>query len=216
MNRKILAAVIAATLAVGFYLLFYYDPAVIDEAYISTEAFRSLENKLETEENQEKEIENVLKEVAADMLRDPAIPEFSLPYTQKLDASASEGDPPLLNRMIRTPHGSRKYGFRGIGRSVHDTLSLLWYTARGPAPHREMDFILATARGETIADVQKVATFRKTISEEITGRLQIDSDLSIRVEVRRIRYYPIRQEYRSNYRYTIGQAGRISSRNPWK
>lgn len=205
--------ILAAALLAGLY---YYtaDPNIVDEDYLETEKFRSLEKRIENEKEKIRDREAVLLMVARQMLVEPDKYQQGLPGhidSHDLDSVMVPANKLSLDDFRIMPPDFKNYSFYGWsifeGKHYTGVLSLI----KLPGVYKNIEVGLATVRDSSIIDVVLIARYEKNPTEEITTTLYFKEDFSIEAVIEKDRSYPVEQKNTVIYRYNISDDGVIET-----
>lgn len=206
--------VLIAALLLGIY---FYNPDrnLIDEHYISTGEFQSLEKQLDRHAPNGESPTFSLKIIARKTLESPKTNELKIPFA--LDSTSFKGyvNPEHKLRLKKTAQSRSEFenfDFYAVGRSSGNGVTFVLFLMKKLSVYRDIEVILTTVKDSSVIDIASVARFRKNISEEITSTLKIEKDLVLKTKVSKIRLYPVRQENVVHYQYGISEKGGIAEK----
>lgn len=212
MNKAIL---ILSSCAVLFFFLGIYffgpDPNIIDENYISSKEYQSLQAQIDDNRRTTIQKEELLNLVAIKILSGGTSPDRRLPYILDSLSIDSLGVPDNKIRLDFSgvkPDEFKNFSFyRALAMSKENT-DLVFFLMQHPGIYKEIDIVLATVKDSSVVDMKSVGSFRKNLAEEITSTILINRD-HIETKVEKLRFYPVEQHNVIHYRYTVANDGFI-------
>lgn len=212
--KKLLIPVILLAAAILTGLLFFSDPNIVDQDYISSKKYEELEDKLEKSKSENKSQEWVLKQFALKLSRNSNNYRRELPI--RLD-SVSVDSILSLNKKINLGDNytgqqfSINNNYYGVLVFEEGGIKSVFLLMESKGLYKDIDILLATISDSKVVDLESIGSFGKNISEETTSIIHIGKNNLIRTTVNRKRFYPVSQQNESNYIYKIKPDGYISS-----
>lgn len=207
----IITALFAAAL---FASICFYNPDrnVIDEDYILSKEYQSLEKQFGENKTGNRDKESILSLVAREILADTI--KYNHPLPWHIDSLAIESIMGAKNKIHlnnsevgQTEFGS--YDFYGVLTLAEDNISVVLFLMKRPGVYKDIDVVLASVEDSLIVDIKSIGRYEKNIEEETTSTIQIDENQSIKTKTVKIRSYPVRQKNIIHYSYTVSNDGII-------
>lgn len=212
MNKAIL---ILSSCAVLFLFLGIYffgsDPNIIDENYISSKEYQSLQAQIDGNRRATIQKEELLNLVAIKILSGGTSPDRRLPYILDSLNIDSLG---VLDNKIRLdfsgvkPDEFKNLSFYRVLAMSKENTDFVFFLMQHPGIYKEIDIVLATVKDSSVVDMKSVGSFRKNLAEETTSTVRISRD-HIETKVEKLRFYPVEQHNVIHYRYTVANDGFI-------
>lgn len=207
MKKVAFATVILAAVSLAGYL-FFFSGSVVDEAYLESEEYRTLQRQIELEKEEIKDRESALRAVVQKMLAHPEKYHRGIPF--RLDTLTLDSLMIPENKItIEASKEYENYLFYGLnifkGESYTGALCLVQL----PGGYQNIEIGLATTRDSSVVDVALIGRYTKNVMEHTHTELLIDEELNIKTGIKKNRFYPVSQKNTVNYRYTISKQGFI-------
>ncbi|MGK7368719.1 MAG: hypothetical protein ACNS64_00785 [Candidatus Halalkalibacterium sp. M3_1C_030] len=208
-------ALLAAAVLVA-YQIYYADPNIVNESYLNSNRFRTLEKNIENEKSRKGDKEKVLRLVVQGMMDETNKYSQRLPY--HLDSLALDSVMVPENRLAisEIQSGAKNfedYKFYGLQVFQADNYKAVLSLTELPGVYRNIEIGLVTARGSEIIDIELIGRFEKNLKEITSSEVRIDTNKNIQVRMNKYRLYPVRQSQKINYGYTISKDGIIEVKN---
>lgn len=208
MKKAAFVAVLLAAATVAGYL-YFFSGSVVDEAYLESDEYRSLQNQIEREKDGIKDRESVLMAVVQKMLARPDKYRRGVPF--HLDSLALDSLMIPENKItIEVSNEFENYRFYGInifyGKGFNGALALVQL----PGGYQNIEIGLVTFRDTSVVDVALIGRYTKNVMENTHTELLVDKDLNIKAGIEKVQLYPVAQENTVHYQYTISKRGFIN------
>lgn len=208
MKKAVFVAVLLAAATIVGYQLFFSRSAV-DEAYLESEEYRSLQRQIEQEKDEIKDRESALMAVVQKMLAHPDKYHQGAPF--RLDTLALDSLMIPENRIgIEASKDYENYRFYGLNIFKGGNYTGALCLVQLPGGYQNIEIGLATLRDSSVVDVALIGRYTKNVMEHTYTVVLIDEDLNIMTGIEKNRFYPVRQKNTVNYRYTISKQGFIN------
>lgn len=214
---KKVAITIALLAAAGLvaYHIYYADPNIVNDSYLNSDRYRTLEKNIENEKSQKGDKEKVLRLVVRRMMDETNRYSQRLPYY--LDSLALDSVMVPENRLatsqIQTEAKNfKEYKFYGLNVFQADNYMAILSLTELPGVYRNIEVGLVTARGSEIIDIELIGRFEKNLKEITSSEVRIDTNKNIQVIMNKYRLYPVRQSQTVNYGYSITKDGTIEEK----
>ncbi len=201
------AVLLAAVILAGY--LFFFPGSTVDEAYLRSEEYRTLQRQIEQEKDEIKDRESALMAVVQKMLAHPEKYHQGVPF--HLDTLAMDSLMISENKItIEASKDYENYRFYGLNVFKGENYTGALCLVQLPGGYQNIEIGLATLRDSSVVDVALIGRYTKNVMEHTHTVVLIDEDLNIMTGIEKNRFYPVRQKNTVNYRYTISKKGFIN------
>lgn len=215
MRKAAIIIVLSVAGILAAYLFYYYsDPNIINEDYLSSEAYTTLQDNIQYERDSLADREAVLQEVVKQMLVQKSRYRLGLPYrldSLVLDSVLKKENRLSLPDLRIMPSDVNDYTFYGLHIFEGEHYSALLSLIEMPGVYRDLEVGLTTVREGNIIDTALIGRYEHNLSATTHSEIIINTDHEIRIKVNKTRLYPFKQEQSVNYQYRIAKNGKIES-----
>lgn len=203
-----------AAVLVTAWLLYDPDRNVIDEEFVQSESYKSLQQQLEDEKTEFRKRESVVNLVIQRMYDDTLELQQSLPVrldSLSLDTLLVEKYKIPIYRDEVSSSEFTAFSFYRLQRfNIGDLTTMLFFMER-PGVYRNVGLVLATVKDSEVVDTELIGEYKKNISEEVKGIVAMKGNSIFKSTLTRTRFYPVVQKNVVAYRYIIAKDGTIES-----
>lgn len=208
MKKVAFFAILLAAATLAGYLLFF-SGSVVDEGYLKSEEYRTLQRQIEQEKDEIKDRESALMAVVQKMLAHPDKYHQGVPF--RLDTLALDSLMIPENKItIEASKDYENYRFYGLNIFKGENYTGALCLVQLPGGYKNIEIGLATLRDSSVVDVGLIGRYTKNVMEHTHTKLLVDGDLNINATIEKNQFYPVSQKNTVNYRYTISKQGFIN------
>lgn len=214
MKKTAIIIVLLFAAGLAAYRYYYADPNIVNEEYLSSENYKTLQDDIQYERNTIADREAILQEVVKQMLVQRSRYRHGLPYhldSLILDSVLNSENRLSLPDLRIMPSDYKNYNFYGLQILEGENYSALLSLIEMPGIYRDIEVGLTTIRDGNIIDTALIGRYGKNLSATTHSEIYIDADHDIRVRMNKSRQYPFKQEHYVSYQYQITKDGKIIS-----
>lgn len=210
-HRWSLLVIILLSAAAAFY--FWLNRSVIDKSYLTSEDYRQLEQRLNSEQERFRSGSNTPAEVFEQLIESDDVRTLDLPL--QIDSLVLNNYQDRFEELsIETNSNKNESRYYEIGMVDTPNARLYLLMVKNPSVYRHLEVWMTTVQNGRPVDTELIAEYKKSLTDKITTDLEINNRHEVHASLQRNREYPIRQEYKEQRRFEITDSATIELQSP--